>query len=555
MSDTRATAVPERPGRGPAAGVRLFPPFLFRTTALPFDVLDPLACPRSAELAARLLQAEARRDERAESFLTRVRRHVAERTVTPSLSAAAQRVRRQRPLNPDKIEAVRRSGHVEEAAELEAYDVQARETEAILAQGEEVLAAERALARAALRERAADPRLREAVLLSSPGALEGLDRFRAEPGERPALERRALRYVQRLCSKNDTISFFGPMTWGGFAVESGDGIDLRWAGPGLSTRHVFFEHWTADRLARAMERDRALRGGLAFSVRYPFEWGAEGLVLHHALGGRLRRPQPPAEESVLRACAAGLVAADALAQAAAERGIEVAAAEAALDALLQAGMVEAFAVPMEALHPVDDLLAALRAAAVSPAREAWEARLDTLVSLRQQFTSAGFEERRALLATIEGHFAEWTGAGARRNGGKTYGGRNVLYEDCTRDPERFTIGGRVLADLQADLASLVAVHSALLEVVEPYGWRRLEQVHQAMARGARAVPLTKFLLKVFGLAGQSYLDARFVAREDQEALIERARAALEIRREGPGRLRGAARGAGAGEPAGLLRRP
>jgi hypothetical protein len=505
----RAIAIAEETPGG-ASAVRIFPHFLFRTTALPFDTLEALGCPAAARLAARVLQTEAVRDEHAEGFLARVRRHAADHTATPALSAAAHRVRRRRILGPDRIAAVRASGHADEADRLDAYEACAREAEAVQA------------------------------------ALSGLERFLAEPSARPALERRALRYVQRLCAKNDTISFFGPMTWGRFDAGAERGLDLSWRGTGLTSRHVFFEHWTADRLARAMERDRGLRGSLTFRVRYPFEWSPEGLLLHHALGGRMRRPLPPPSEALLGAFAAGLAAAEALAST---------GAEAALDALLDAGQVEAFAVPIEALHPVQDLLADLQRTADSAARQIWETRLVELLELKQRFAAAKVEERKALLAAIEERFTAWTGAAPQRNGGRTYGGRNLLYEDCTRHPERFAIGGRVLADLQADLDSLIEVQSALLEIVEPYGWRRLEEVHGAMARGGRAVPLAKFLLKVFGMAGESYLQARFVADEDKQSLLDQAHAALEIRRDAPDRLWVAARDRGAVARARMLRRP
>lgn len=552
-----ASSVMETEDALPApAGVRLFPHFLFRTTALPFDVLEPLTSPASAELAARVLAAEARRDELAEAFLVGLRRLVAERRASTALSRAGERVRRRRPLDPDKLAAVRAAGHADEAAQLAAYDSAVREAERLLSAGEGVLTEELAHARAALRGRAADPRVREAVLLSSPGALEGLDRFQAEPGARPALERRALRYVQRMCSKNDTISFFGPMTWGRFDSDVATGLDLQWQSAGLSSRHVFFEHWAADRLARALEHDRALRGALTFRVRYPFEWGADGLTMHHALAGRVRRPSTPAQAALLRAFEAGGEAATALAQAAAALPASLAEIEAALDALLEAGVVEAFTVPVEALEPVHDLLASLcTRVAPSAARALWEQRLAALLHLQARFTDAACDERRALLAEIERCFTDWTGAAARRNGGRTYGGRNLVYEDCTRHPQRFTIGGQVLAELQSDLDSLLAVHSALLEVIEPYAWQRLEEIHAGMARGGRAVPLTKFLLKVFGLVGSSYLDAKLVPKQDQEPLLERARAALDIRPDGPGRLRVAARDPGAVARAGLLRRP
>lgn len=555
MSALETVAALARPEAAEGAGVELFPHFLFRTTALPFDVLDGLACPRAAALAADVLAAEERRDAEAEAFVARLRAHVSARTVTPALSRAGERVRRRRTLDADRIEDVRRTGHEEEAEVLARYDALARAVEGGRADGEAVLAVELAGARAALRERVADPRVREAVLLSSPGALEGLDRFLAGTDARPALERRALRYLQRLASKNDTISFFGPMTWGRFDADADAGLNLAWGGQGLTSRHVFFEHWTADRLARAMERDRALRGELVFRVAYPFEWGADGLTVHHALAGRMRRPRPALEDALLRACSAGLPARAAVARAAAEQGASSDETEAGLDALLGAGVLAAFEVPIEALQPVEDLLAGLRAGAASGARDAWERRLVELLALKDRFAEAALDERRELLAAVEERFRHWTGGEARRNGGKTYGGRNLLYEDCTRHPARLDIGGRVLEDMRADLGSLVAVQSALLEIVEPYGWRRLEEIHASMARGGRAVPLTKFLLKVFGLVGSSYLDARLVPAEDKEALVERALAVLALDPDGPGRVRVSARDPRAASRAGLLRRP
>jgi hypothetical protein len=194
-------------------------------------------------------------------------------------------------------------------------------------------------------------------------------------------------------------------------------------------------------------------------------------------------------------------------------------AEAALDSLQAAGVIAVFAVPIESLQPVEGLLADLLAAvAPGPARDLWADRLRELLALKDRFVAAAVEERRTLTAEIEARFAAWTGDAARRNGGKTYGGRNLFYEDCTRHPERFSIGGRVLEDLEADLASLVAVQSALLEIIEPYGRQRLEEIHASMSRGGRAVPLTKFLLKVFGLVGSSYLDARLVPAQDERRL-------------------------------------
>jgi|KBSMisStaDraftv2_1062788.scaffolds.fasta_scaffold03059_9 hypothetical protein len=68
-----------------------------------------------------------------------------------------------------------------------------------------------------------------------------------------ACERHLLLYLQRLCAKNDTLSEFGPQTWG--SLEAGTSrIKLNLL-PGIARRETFLERWTAYGAAAAINAD------------------------------------------------------------------------------------------------------------------------------------------------------------------------------------------------------------------------------------------------------------------------------------------------------------
>jgi len=113
---------------------------------------------------------------------------------------------------------------------------------------------------ARLAQVARDPRFREAVAWQSREALRGgVDKL-AAGGESPSRRQRRAEvvasYLQRYCAKNDTIGFFGPLSWGRFA-EEGAAIDVH---PGTLDAHrvVHFETWAVEAVARALGDDALL---------------------------------------------------------------------------------------------------------------------------------------------------------------------------------------------------------------------------------------------------------------------------------------------------------
>src|SRR5690606_27845891 len=107
--------------------------------------------------------------------------------------------------------------------------------------------------------------LPEFAVIEAESVLDELERLAAAPlpdraprsSERKTDRALAL-YLQRVCSKNDTISRFGPSGWG--RVEAGlAGLRIR-PEPHLAARRVEVERWVMVALVEVMNRDPAVRG-------------------------------------------------------------------------------------------------------------------------------------------------------------------------------------------------------------------------------------------------------------------------------------------------------
>ena len=66
-------------------------------------------------------------------------------------------------------------------------------------------------------------------------------------------EQHLLLYLQRICTKNDTFSEFGPTCWG--SAQPGVGEVTFQPAPGVAARDAFLERWSAHAIAAAMNAD------------------------------------------------------------------------------------------------------------------------------------------------------------------------------------------------------------------------------------------------------------------------------------------------------------
>jgi hypothetical protein len=386
----------------------------------------------------------------------------------------------------------------------EAREAALRREAELLLQGEELRIG------GALREVARDPMFREALVWQNRAALRrGVDALlRQRPGANDFKTRQNERlvagYLQRYCTKNDTIGFFGPVGWacleGGDAGEPGGSPLVIRPGPGLlATRTVYFEHWCIDRLAETLASDPTLRPTLA-PRRMPTVW-IEGTTLHHPVN---RTSELPREHARLLAACDGTETARAIARRLlAEPELEV-ESEVEVYALLEELVAHklvtwTLALPpagpypertlrelLERLEPSDGRARALAALAEFEAgREAVGRAAGDAVLLDQA------------MEALAGTFRRLTGEDEVRHSGEIYAGRTLVYEDCRRDVS-VTLGRELLESLGEPLGLVLRSARWLTSTLAERYRLLCERTYDELVAetGARAVDFLQFFDRI-----------------------------------------------------------
>ncbi|MFW6012387.1 MAG: lantibiotic dehydratase [bacterium] len=303
-----------------------------------------------------------------------------------------------------------------------------------------------------IRELSRSDRIREAMIWQNRAAavtvLEHLgSKSRGGPRSSRARQHEELfaSYLQRYCVKNDTIGFFGPVSWSRITdretpVHQSPGESL------VDQRRVYFEHWAIERVAQALEQPEhrpflcpTLMPYIAFDaglVRRPFAAPlkvdeGKSAILELADGTRTALEIATRLSENPGSCWT-------------ERGQVLAA----LDELCRGGILSwRLTVPLD-LHPERRLSEALeRIAAPDLRREA----LDAVRALERDrdavADSAGNSEALAhALEALETTFTRLTRSSPSRRAGRTYAARGLVYEYCTRSGT-YEFGPQVLEKL------------------------------------------------------------------------------------------------------------
>ena len=331
----------------------------------------------------------------------------------------------------------------------------------------------------------------DALLRTAPDATSGLSiQLRRE--------RLITSYLQRYCTKNDTIGYFGPVGWARF-VE-GEAITAR-PGPGLlSTRHVYFEGWCLDALAAAMAKDKELKQWVA-PRRQP---------LVHLDGNMLRLPfeeptkLPPVFTAVLGACDGERTAKGIALQliGSPSSGVKSEAeVYRVLDTMQQRGVILwALEVPWtlqlpQESHIEDNLRRLLERIGDEGLRRRMLSMLEELESARDLVAAAAgdVEELDRAFGHLDETFTRLTGADSKRMAGKTYAGRTLIFEDCRRDLE-VEFGPEVLNAVAEPLPLLLTSARWLTAEVAALYRDAFKNIYEelAAAGGSRVVEAVSF---------------------------------------------------------------
>ncbi|MBZ4319929.1 lantibiotic dehydratase [Streptomyces huiliensis] len=412
---------------------RMLDPFVLRRAGFGIGLLDGLDCPGTAsalqaarEHAARAETARARLlDDLVPAEVARLRA-AGDRDGLRALSALRSRIgrRRVRALPEGPWPAGLADGYREwtDAVAAAARDT-ARADELLLR--EEQSTAERLFAATARQD------VREALFLLSPGFLDSLvrhDRQPAPPGggtaSERALQRRAYAFLQRLGAKNETTSFFGPVCFGSVDPEAktvGHGPETP---TGVVRRGAFVSFWAAAAWGRAAAAIPAVRRRLP-----PRRIAAVVLEgSRAALPGRPPVDLEPADLALLRSVDGTRTAAEL----AAATGLAHPETESRITALERNLLVRRDLEPgSTTLHPFQDVVSRLPDV---PEAQPFRTAAADLSALVERFAAeTGVPERTKILAEAEALFESVTRVPARRNQGRTYADRFILFEDCWAD--------------------------------------------------------------------------------------------------------------------------
>lgn len=354
-----------------------------------------------------------------------------------------------------------------------------------------------------LSETARDERFREAVMWQDREAVHtGIDLFlrkSTESGNTPKKQRQygqlIAKYLQRYAVKNDTIGFFGPMGWARW-VSHGPTLAAR-PGPNLlATRTTYLETWGIDALGEVLARDQSL---LPWAVPRPMPFlQLEGTALHVPYVARpvsLSR----AQAAVFAACNGERTAKE-VAEMLLRTPSPDLASEADVFATLEhlratRRIVWTFEVSAEEWYPERALRRQIERVSHLPARQAALATLARLEEAHAAVASAAGDVDRldAALHHLETTFTELTGKAARREEGKTYAARTLIYEDCRRDIE-VDLGPALLEELGRPLALLLTSARWLTYRAATLYQAAFKEVYQELAHkiGLARVPFANF---------------------------------------------------------------
>jgi hypothetical protein len=262
-----------------------------------------------------------------------------------------------------------------------------------------------------------------------------------------------VRYLQRVCAKNDTHSHFGPFTPGAFA-DHDEGV--RWRTGDLE-RHPVFSRWAAESLLETAgvslvtprrAPGAAVSGGMLRVV--DFDYMRRRVPLRE-----IARPRPPvpisvADAALFRLCD-GASTVPRLRRLLSEAGHPYTEPEllTRLDALADLGAV---VLGPELPVGVEDSLAVLREQFESALPESWRRVLTRIQATVAGLAGGTTPVRAAAVESLNTLFTDATATAPRRNHGLFYGDRNVYYEECLSWCRDFTVGRPVVDTLRRDLA-------------------------------------------------------------------------------------------------------
>jgi hypothetical protein len=453
-----ATLVDETGGRVDRGAWRILPTIVLRQAGFDFDLLAPLVRPEAVIAADEVLDSPVDVDDRRRIALDALKP-----VASASARAVATRIGQDRLPRSTDLRRMAAGGATGAVDAVERYLSATKARHTLMTDYRSRYTDEAVASRRAVVELFTAPRLRDVLLLSNDAVRDGYVDWLEQGGDlSSAGARRKLdtftMYLQRVATKNETHSHFGPFTTG---TVHRDQRGVSYTVDGADLPVTFLSHWAAELLARALSDVAELRPAVR-PRRRPLAFVRDGLVdlyaftsdTGYAADWRFVRVGSynldNTEEWLLRACDRSATLADLARQWSARGFGDAAAFDRAVRRFEAADiLVVRFEIPPGDAYPLDTLLAQL-----DPSSDGHpEVRdLHELQALLTTFATADFGDRPALLATAREIFVARTGTRPHRGEGRLYADRSIVYEERRSALRNLTLGGDLAGFIETDMA-------------------------------------------------------------------------------------------------------
>lgn len=372
-------------------------------------------------------------------------------------------------------------------------------------------------------ELAGSPWLRLAVTWQNRGVLATgidpllahIDEGRRRDSRRRARESTLVTYVQRYCTKNETIGFFGPIAWAGLDPALRAAVAVRPGSGLLSGADVHMEGWAVDAVAAHFAERFDLRPWLAVRRVPSLRPTADGVRFS---SGRVQ-PVDPVTSALLARADGRTPAWSLTAEVAREHRLDGPEQVMALLADLVARRWLTWDLDLAGpLHTDDELAALAERITDSAIGEPLRSAVGRLAAAKRRVTEDWDDPDRLdrALAALDATFVELSGVDATRRHGKSYSGRTVVYPESRRD---------VAVDLGGPFVDALAPLGPLADSARWLSWRVRElflphvlaAYRKLLARGIDAPDAMALWLACLPLLASALPRALAMSREEFDA--------------------------------------
>jgi hypothetical protein len=272
---------------------------------------------------------------------------------------------------------------------------------------------------------AGQPMFQEALVWQQPRIAAQLHKMLAKGSNNRILDRTVASYRSRFCAKNDTIGYFGPVSWGTWVDHDTELEAFRPPPRGP----VFLEVWAVRAVAEALTERHGLHDWIVPHVVPAVAPASDGVYL--ADGSFLRLS--PVQRRILHAVDGFRTVVDIVAECADLGPLVRVAAE--LRIMQAMGVLTKGMALAQGRHPERQLAMQLARIADPARRVAAQNELASVVSARDEVRRSLDDPERvaASIAALNDRFTRVADRPSRRRDGEFYAGRSVAYEDCVSE--------------------------------------------------------------------------------------------------------------------------